>query len=165
MGVSLEANSCHLKPDSRIRMKNVRHPLLHLELGAKTVSNDVELLGSQKALVISGPNAGGKTVVLKTIGIVHLMAKAGLLLPVDPESEISIFKNIMVEIGDSQSIANHQSSFSSHMLKIKNFMQVVDEDTLILVDEIANGTDPKICLLYTSPSPRDKRQSRMPSSA
>ncbi len=136
--------ACELVENSCLDLKKVSHPLLKLELGNKVVANNITLDQQQRALVISGPNAGGKTVVLKTVGLIHLMAKAGLLLPLDPLSKVSIFTQVMVEIGDSQSIASHQSSFSSHMLKIKKFMMNVNDRSLLLVDEIASGTDPKI---------------------
>ena len=93
-------------------------------------------------LVITGPNAGGKSVALKTIGLLNLMLHTGLLIPVSPDSEFKVLKNIFIDIGDEQSIENDLSTFSSHLLNIKRIIQNADSDSLVLIDEIGEGTDP-----------------------
>jgi DNA mismatch repair protein MutS2 len=94
-------------------------------------------------MVISGPNAGGKSVCLKTIGLLQYMLQCGFLIPCDSASEVGIFKEIMVDIGDEQSIENDLSTYSSHLLSMKNFTEFADAKTLFLIDEFGTGTDPQ----------------------
>ena len=122
-----------------ISLKKARHPLINPNL---VVPIDIEFGGEFKNLIISGPNTGGKTVALKTVGILTIMVMCGMLVPVSSSSQISIFKKILVAIGDEQSIENSLSTFSAHMQNIIFILKVVDKNSLVLIDEIASGTDP-----------------------
>ncbi len=125
-----------------INISDARHPILFKKLGRQnTVPLNFELL-NDKVVVITGPNAGGKTVVLKTIGILSLMLQSGIHIPVNPDSNFHIFKNILLDIGDQQSIEDDLSTFSSHLRNLKNILEEADKDTLVLLDEIGTGTDP-----------------------
>ncbi len=119
-----------------------RHPILLKKLGReKTVPLNIKIDG-QKVIIITGPNAGGKTVVLKTFGLLHLMVYAGIPIPAHPDSTIRVYKNILIDIGDKQSIENDLSTFSSHLSNIKSILSRADRESLILLDEIGTGTDP-----------------------
>lgn len=125
-----------------INISDATHPILLKKLGRKnTVPLNFEL-SSDKIVVITGPNAGGKTVVLKTIGILSLMLQSGIHIPVNPDSNFHIFKNILLDIGDQQSIEDDLSTFSSHLRNLKNILEEADSETLVLLDEIGTGTDP-----------------------
>src|SRR5690606_9957845 len=104
----------------------------------------IELDKKQRILVISGPNAGGKTVSMKTVGILQLMLQSGLLVPVDPQSEMGIFKQIMIHIGDTQSIENELSTYSAHLKDMKYFIENANGKTLFFIDELGGGTDPNL---------------------
>jgi DNA mismatch repair protein MutS2 len=125
-----------------VDLRAVRHPLILRADGNLAVENDISVCNDRKILVISGPNAGGKTVVLETVGIVHLMAKAGLLIPADPASSIYFFDNILLEMGDAQNLAENLSTFSGHVLGLKRILERVCERDLVLLDELAVGTEP-----------------------
>lgn len=125
-----------------IELKSVRHPLIRRPDGSQAVDNDVSLDGKQKVLVISGPNAGGKTVVLETVGMVHLMAMAGLLVPADPSSVIYFFDKVLLEMGDAQNLTGNLSTFSGHILGLRTIIEQSTPRDLILLDEIAVGTEP-----------------------
>jgi DNA mismatch repair protein MutS2 len=121
------------------------NPLLeeHLKTqGKKVVPFDLSLDASQRILVISGPNAGGKSVCLKTVGLLQYMLQSGFLVPVNPVSEFGIFSNIFLEIGDEQSIENDLSTYSSHLKNLKFFLENSGNDTLFLIDEFGSGTEP-----------------------
>ena len=117
------------------------HPLLKLQDPETSVGQDIILGEQQKCLVVSGPNAGGKTISLKIIGLMQLMAKAGLLLPVDSKSNFFFFKNLHVELGDAQDLGQNLSSFSGHLRNIQKINGDAEQGSLILLDEIASGTD------------------------
>ncbi len=124
-----------------------RHPLLWLSLGKqgkKVVPLDIMLTPDSRILIISGPNAGGKSVCLKTVGLLQYMLQCGLSVPVGERSHMGVFKNIMIDIGDEQSIENDLSTYSSHLLNMKNMMQRANDRTLLLIDEFGTGTEPQI---------------------
>ncbi len=119
-----------------------RHPLLIKKIG---INNTVPLnlrIEKEKVIIITGPNAGGKTVTLKTIGLLILMAQSGIPIPVNPDSNFHYFENILVDIGDEQSIEDDLSTFSSHLKNIKSIIDLSSNKTLVLLDEIGTGTDP-----------------------
>jgi DNA mismatch repair protein MutS2 len=119
----------------------MRHPLL-LAAGQKVVSNDIRVRGG-RALVVSGPNAGGKTVALKCLGLAAWMARAGLPVPADPASTIGWFGSVLADVGDEQSLSRNLSTFSAHLVTIAEILARSRADTLVLLDELAAGTDPE----------------------
>jgi len=125
-----------------LALYQIRHPLLVLE-GKKAVPNDLALDPETKALVISGPNTGGKTVFMKTLGLLALMARAGMAIPAHPDSRMGLFPEIYAEIGDDQSLTQELSSYSAHLLSLIAFLEYAPAESLILVDEIFGSTDPE----------------------
>ena len=131
-----------------------KHPLLMMSLrkqGKDVVALDIELRGERREernvgriLIISGPNAGGKSVCLKTTGLLQYMIQCGLSVPMSERSHAGVFRNILMDIGDEQSLENDLSTYSSHLLNMKNMIRVADENTLILIDEFGTGTEPQI---------------------
>lgn len=123
------------------------HPLLHRSLekqGKKVVPLDIILTPQKRMLIISGPNAGGKSVCLKTVGLLQYMLQCGLSVPIGDRSKAGIFENVMIDIGDEQSIENDLSTYSSHLLNMKNMMKAANRSTLLLIDEFGTGTEPQI---------------------
>ncbi len=123
------------------------HPLLYLSLvkqNRKVVPLDIELNQENRILVISGPNAGGKSVCLKTVGLLQYMLQCGMLIPVRENSKVGIFKDIFIDIGDEQSIENDLSTYSSHLQNMKFFVKNCNQKTLLLIDEFGGGTEPQI---------------------
>ncbi|MDP3580390.1 MAG: endonuclease MutS2, partial [Ignavibacteria bacterium] len=121
---------------------DARHPLLVKRLGhSKTVPMNLKLK-DEKVVLITGPNAGGKTVTLKTCGLLVCLAQAGIPIPVFPDSNFHIFEKVLVDIGDAQSIEDDLSTFSSHLTNIRNIIEAADDKSLVLLDEIGTGTDP-----------------------
>lgn len=126
---------------------NAVHPLLQLSLEKqqkKAVPLDIMLTAEKRILIISGPNAGGKSVCLKTVGLLQYMLQCGLSIPVGDHSKTGVFDAIMIDIGDEQSIENDLSTYSSHLLNMKNMMKYTNERTLLLIDEFGSGTEPLI---------------------
>ncbi len=130
-----------------IKLYKAYHPLLklsHDQSGKPTIPLTLELTRQgNRILVISGPNAGGKSVALKTVGIIQYMIQSGFLIPVSEASEVGIFKHIFLDIGDSQSLENDLSTYSSHLTAMKHFVKEAEESTLFLIDEFGTGTEPQ----------------------
>ena len=149
---ALFAEETHaLKPDLAdkqvIDWATAIHPLLQMSLakhGKKVVPLDITLNGQQRILIISGPNAGGKSVCLKTVGLLQYMLQCGLLIPVHESSHAGIFDSIFIDIGDEQSIEDDLSTYSSHLTNMKIMMKHCNERSLILIDEFGGGTEPQI---------------------
>ena len=139
LAAKMHASMPVITDDGIINLKNARHPLLDWK---KAVPIDLSLGEDYQALIITGPNTGGKTVALKTAGLLAAMTMCGLLIPVSDGSRISVFENILVDIGDSQSIEQNLSTFSSHTNKVIEILSIADERSLVLLDELGSGTDP-----------------------
>ncbi|RPA66756.1 endonuclease MutS2 [Cyclobacteriaceae bacterium YHN15] len=125
---------------------NAKHPLLNFALrqqGKKIVPLNIQLDHNRRLLVISGPNAGGKSVTLKTVALVQYMLQCGLLVPLDPHSVCSVFDSFFIDIGDEQNIENDLSTYSSHLMSMKYFTQFADKKTILFIDEFGTGTEPQ----------------------
>ena len=128
-------------------IKKGRHPLLYLKnkaVGKETVPFNLELLKNNRILLVSGPNAGGKSILMKSVGLLQLMLQSGLLVPMHELSEMGIFEQFFAHIGDSQSLEDDLSTYSSHLENMKVFLKNANDQTLILIDEFGSGTDPKM---------------------
>ena len=147
LAVYLRAIEPQLHDHPMIDWRQAVHPLLALSLarqGKKVVPLDITLTPKERILIISGPNAGGKSVCLKTVGLLQYMLQCGLSIPAGERSEAGIFSHIMLDIGDEQSIENDLSTYSSHLLNMKNMMRHANGHTLLLIDEFGTGTEPQI---------------------
>lgn len=139
LAYSMKASLPILNDQGIIDLKGARHPLIDPK---KVVKTDIRLGESFDTLVITGPNTGGKTVSIKTIGLMSIMAACGMMLPVADNSKVAIFRNVFADIGDEQSIEQSLSTFSSHMTNIVDIMAKAGRGTLVLIDELGAGTDP-----------------------
>ena len=139
LAYAMKASAPALNNEGIIELRRARHPLIDPK---KVVPVDIKLGEDFDTLVITGPNTGGKTVSIKTIGLLSLMAMCGLMLPVDDRSRISVFENVLADIGAEQSIEQSLSTFSSHMTNIIEILKVAEEGSLVLIDELGAGTDP-----------------------
>ncbi len=148
LGTDLRANVVQVPDAPVLRLKTARHPILELR-GLDVVPNDIALGGAHAALVLSGPNTGGKTITLKTLGLAALLVRAGMPVPADPDSEVGFFDRVLTDIGDQQDVEGDLSTFSGHVLCLCEILDALGDGdgdggrgALVLVDEIAVGTDP-----------------------
>lgn len=139
-GKANDYNEANIENKQAFNLKKAKHPLIDAE---KVVPIDIEIGNKFNVIIVTGPNTGGKTVALKTVGLLHLMAYCGMMVPASKDSSFGYFDNILVDIGDEQSIEQSLSTFSSHMSNIINILNSITMDSLVLVDELGSGTDPK----------------------
>lgn len=139
LGAKMRGCIPELSDDGVIDLKKARHPLIDKK---KVVPVDIKLGEDYNALIVTGPNTGGKTVILKTTGLLSAMAMCGLMIPASDGSKVSVFDNILVDIGDQQSIEQSLSTFSSHISNVVKILDAANEKSLILMDELGSGTDP-----------------------
>jgi DNA mismatch repair protein MutS2 len=129
-----------LSRDNVVNLRKARHPLIARD---KVVANDIKIGKDYQAIIITGPNTGGKTITLKTLGIIQLMGQSGLFIPTEEGSTIAVFDNIFADIGDEQSLEQNLSTFSGHMDNVKAILDRITSRSLVLLDELGAGTDPK----------------------
>ena len=147
LALSMDANKPKIRQGAHFGTLQGFHPLLFLKNKAAkkvTVPFDLRLNKPNRVLILSGPNAGGKSITMKAVGLMQLMLQSGLLVPVNAESEMGIFKKVFADIGDQQSIEDDLSTYSSRLKNMRTFMEKADEETMVLIDEFGSGTDPKI---------------------
>ena len=140
LATELKATEPKLTQDQSLKLLKARHPLID---STRVVPNDIYLGAEFDTMLITGPNTGGKTITLKTAGLLQLMAQSGLFIPAEEGSQVGVFKEIFADIGDEQSIEQSLSTFSSHINDIVDIMKNSHQDTLVLIDEIGAGTDPE----------------------
>ena len=136
----LKASLPLLSADNQVNLRKAWHPLIARD---QAVANDIKLGGDYQAVIITGPNTGGKTITLKTLGIIQLMGQAGLFIPAQEGSTIGVFDNVFADIGDEQSLEQNLSTFSGHMDNVKTILDQLTANSLVLLDELGAGTDPK----------------------
>lgn len=144
--IDIEGQMPQLQRSQDISLVNARHPLLLLNFKKEkqtVVPLNIRIDDKQRVIVVSGPNAGGKSVCMKTVGLLQIMVQAGLLIPADEHSQVGIFRQIFADIGDDQSIESDLSTYSAHLSKMKYFVEHADAKTLIVIDEFGTGTDPQ----------------------
>jgi len=147
LAIELNAVKPLLVDGFEIHLQQAHHPLLYLQnkkAGKKTVPLNLQLHPAQRILVISGPNAGGKTIALKTVGLLQVMLQCGLLIPVGENSSCCFFEQILIDIGDTQSIENELSTYSAKLKSMTSILNAVNESSLVLMDEFGSGTDPEL---------------------
>lgn len=145
--IDLDAIKPSIEDKQIIRWYRAKHPLLfisHRKQNKQIVPLDIELEEDNRILIISGPNAGGKSVCLKTVGLLQYMVQCGIPIPLAENSKVGIFNNVFIDIGDEQSIENDLSTYSSHLTNMKFFVRNCDEKTILLIDEFGGGTEPQI---------------------
>ncbi|MGI6758942.1 MAG: endonuclease MutS2 [Bacilli bacterium] len=138
--IKIKASRPKINTNHQLDLINAYHPLLNVP---KVIPNSISFGEKERGIIITGPNTGGKTVLLKTVGLLVLMVKCGLLVPCDENSNVMIYDMVCADIGDEQSIQNNLSTFSSHMKNIVNILETVTPNSLVLFDELGSGTDPK----------------------
>ncbi len=142
LGFRWDGNIPRVGTEGVVDLRRARHPVLALRPGASVVANDLRLDSARRCLVLTGPNAGGKTVALKTVGLCAVLARLGIPLPAGDQSRLDFFDPIVADIGDVQSVAGDLSTFSGHVLRLKEAIELARPGVLVLVDEVAVGTDP-----------------------
>jgi DNA mismatch repair protein MutS2 len=147
LAVDMKAEYPQIMDKAHIHLVNAYHPLLYLynqKSGKPTIPVSLTLDEKNRILVISGPNAGGKTVTMKTVGLLQMMIQSGLLIPVHPSSQFGIFKQLLIHIGDTQNLEFELSTYSSHLLHMKHFIETANGKTLFFIDELGSGSDPNL---------------------
>lgn len=147
LGIAYNGQRPKLQEDATLHLIQARHPLLYIknkQKGKGVIAFDLVLNPPNRLLILSGPNAGGKSILMKATGLIQVMAQCGMLIPADGSTVIGMMKRISVDIGDQQSIEEDLSTYSSRLKNMKQTLETADDSTLILVDEFGSGTDPKI---------------------
>lgn len=145
--IAINGNMPGIADDQRVELIDAFHPLLwqtNTQAGLKTHPQSIVMDRFSRMLVISGPNAGGKSITLKTVGLLQVMFQSGLLIPVNPNSKLSFFQEVLTDIGDNQSIVNQLSTYSYRLKRMKLFLEVANKRSLLLLDEFGTGSDPEL---------------------